>query len=487
MTLLGAIFIPVTIICFFWRPLGLLSLLVFASIFEAGSVFNGAIGHFVFGVSPFYFVEICVALRFLILVWYRGRWLPPGKASARGIVVPLLTFLAWSFASGLVMPHLFAGIPVYAPREMEDMDMVLGNLVPLRWTLSNLAQGLYLALNVVAVLFALHMIQTTDQAEKLAKALRWAVFTVVVAGLLQHLAQLTGWSYPYAVFNNNPNNPFDFQPLDQQLGGFLRISSTFAGPVYTGSFVAAVGCGLLASYLRGSRGARRLLSLLVVLSILLTTLSTDGYAALIVMLCPLLIYFNPFAKRESIRQPSFGKGWAVVGLTALCILGLTLLLIPSLSQDVVAMTVEKSEGISFASRVAADLDAFGIFEKTYGLGTGLGSSRHSSLLTTLLCTVGIVGTTLFAMVIYRIVKLFPGKRAPSMLQMSFWSLIGLLVAECIAVPDVNRPVLWALLMVVVAQSNVWRIRACDTHEAQMSEPAAHRLERGTKLISSPGH
>jgi hypothetical protein len=458
MTLLGAFFIPITLACFFWRPQHLLSLLILASVFEGGSVLNGDIGHFVFGLSPFYFVELFVALRLLLWVCNGGAWLPTGKTSAREIALLLLVFLAWSFASALVMPHLFAGTPVYAPREMEDMDMVQGNLVPLRWTLSNFAQGIYLMLNVAAVLFGFHIIKTTDQADKLAKALRWSVFVVVVVGLLQHLALLAGWSYPYAVFNNNPNNPFDAQIFDQAIGDFIRINSTFAGPVYAGSFVAAVACGLLASYLRGRRGARYLLGILAVLVVLLDTTSTTGYLTAAIMLCPLLICFSPFTKPESGVQPSFVKGWTTIILTAACIGGLALLLIPSLSQAVVAMTVDKSEGISFASRVAADWDAFTLFKNTYGIGAGLGSSRHSSLVMTLLCTVGIVGTTLFAMVVCKIVKSFPGRRAPSMLQMSFWSLVGLLVAQSIAVPDINRPVLWALFIVVVTQSNVYRIR-----------------------------
>lgn len=462
MTFLGLFFIPITIVCFLWRPQSLLSLLILASVFEAGSVLNGSLGSFVFGVSPFYFVEICVALRLVWLVWERGKVLPSDKTPARAISVLLLAFLAWSFASAFVMPHLFAGVPVYAPREMEDIDMVQGNLVPLRWTLSNLAQGIYLTLNVAAVLFALQVIRTKRQADKLSKAFRWALFAVVAAGVLQQVTFLANWPYPYSLFNNNPNNPFDFHPLDQQVYGYLRISSTLQGPVYAGSFLAAVASGLLASYLRGTRGARRLLGLVVVLGLLVVTASTTGYLAVAIMLCLLVIYFNPFKRNESRAQPSLAKGWVVVGLTASCIAALAMVLVPSLSQAVTAMTVDKSEGISFASRMAADLDALAIFKVTYGLGAGLGSSRHSSLISTLLCTVGIVGTALFAMVVYRIIKMFPGRWAPSTLQMHFWSLIGLLVAQSMAVPDIYRPVLWALLLIVMAQSNVYRIPVGET-------------------------
>jgi hypothetical protein len=423
-TLLGAFFIPITIVCFLWKPYHLLPLLIVASVFEAGSVFNGAIGGFVFGISPFYLVEICVALRLLSWVWHGRAFLPPDKTPAREIAVLLLMFLAWSFASALVMPHLFSGMPVYAPRERVDVDMLQGTLAPLRWSLSNLAQGIYLTLNVATVLFAFHAVQTKLQVERLVKALRLAVFIVVAVGLLQHFTSSAGWSFPYAVLNNNVNGAPDTNPLDQQIEGYIRISSTFAEPMNSGSFLAAIACGLLASYLRGRRGARSLFALLAVGFVLLETTSTTGYLALTVMLCLLLVYFNPLAKRVFRAQPSFLKGWAVVTLTAVCIVGGGMLFIPSLSRAVVAMTVEKSEGISFASRVVADRDSLALFENTYGLGVGLGSSRPSSLIATFLSTVGIVGTTLFAMVLYRIVKMFPGRWAPSVLQMGFYWITG---------------------------------------------------------------
>jgi hypothetical protein len=125
------------------------------------------------------------------------------------------------------------------------------------------------------------------------------------------------------------------------------------------------------------------------------------------------------------------------------------------------MTVDKSEGMSYLSRVAADQESFAMFTDTYGIGVGLGSSRPASLLMTLLSTVGIVGTALFAMVLYHIARLFPGRRAPSPLQMSFWSLAGLLVAS-MGVPDINRPALWALLIMVPAQSQVYSGVAGDS-------------------------
>jgi hypothetical protein len=453
MTLLGVFFIPATLACFLWKPAHLLPLLVIASVFEAGSVFNGAVGNFVYGVSPFYLVEICVAIRLLMWVWERGALLPPSKTPARTIAVLLLIFLSWSFASSFVMPRLFAGMPVISPRERVDLDIVLGNLAPLQWSLSNFGQAFYLTLNVGAALYALLVVQTWDQAEAMGKALRRAVLLVVAAGLLQYLLPLVGGSYPYSVFNNNPNRAVGSETLDEQIDDLTRISSTFAEPMNSGSFLAAAAAGLLAAYLRGQRGIRDLLLLLAVVFVLLQTTSTTGYVALLVMLCPLLVYFNPLAQRQ-FEQPSFFKGWTFVILSAVGAAGLGLALIPGLSAALVVVTVDKSEGMSFLSRVVADQQSFAMFTDTYGLGVGLGSNRPSSLVMTLLSTVGIVGTTLFAMVLFHVAKLFPGKRAPATLQMSFWAVAGLLVAS-LGVPDINRPALWALLIVAAAQLNVY--------------------------------
>jgi hypothetical protein len=455
MTLLGTFFIPITLACFLWKPRHLLPLLVVASVFEAGSVFNGAVGGFVFGVSPFCLMEIAIAFRLFLHVWNGGTLLPPPRTAARGIAVILLAFLVWSFVSALVMPRVFAGMPVISPRERVDVDLVFGNLWPLRWSLSNLGQGIYLVLNTGAVLFAFLVTQSVEQTGELAKALLWAVYIAVGVGLLQYIAPFIGIPYPYSVFNNNPNNLLGFEPLDQQIDGFTRISSTFAEPMNSGSFLAAAACGLLASYLRGERGMLALTGLLATVLVLLQTTSTTGYASLVIMLVPLLIYFNPLARRQLPGWPSFFKGWTTVTATALAGAGLVIVLIPRLSPALVQVTVDKAEGMSFLSRVAADQQSWALLEATHGLGVGLGSNRPSSLIMSLLSTVGIVGTALFAMAIYRIVRLFPGRAAPAKLQMSFWSLMGLLVAS-MGVPDLNRPALWALLIVAGAQLTLVR-------------------------------
>ena len=452
MTILAAFFVPAALLCLCFSPTALLALLVVASVFEAGSVFNGNLGSFAFGISPFYFVEICVALRLVWFVWERGKVLPPMGAPTRSVAVLLMVFLAWSVMSSFLMPYLFAGTPIYSPRDRVDIDIIQFNLEPLYWTLSNFGQAAYLVLNGCAVLFAVLVIQTSSQADTLAKALRWAVGIVLVVGLLQQFAVMAGWSFPYTVITNNPTA--DPDELYQQFDGFVRINSTFSEPMNTGSFLAAAASGLLATYLHG-REIRYLLAIIAAIAVLLVSTSTTGYLATVVMFLVLLVYFRPStAAATGGYRPSY-KGWIMVTVTMLCAAGMSVLLIPSLSEAVLAMTVNKGQGTSLASRVLADQDTIRLLTSTYGLGVGLGSSRPSSLIATLLSTVGIVGTVIAGMIVRKIVQRFPGRNCPSTLQMSFWCFMGLIVADSMAVPDLNRPTLWALLLVVVAQLNVY--------------------------------
>src|ERR1700724_347897 len=102
MTLLGIFFIPLVLGCFFWRPFYLLPLVVVSSVFEAGSVFNGQLGDFEFGLSPFYLTEIFIALRLLMLVLKRaklGDLLPEQENKLRPVAWLLVAFWGWCFWS----------------------------------------------------------------------------------------------------------------------------------------------------------------------------------------------------------------------------------------------------------------------------------------------------------------------------------------------------------------------------------------------------
>jgi hypothetical protein len=446
MTLLGIFFIPAVLVCFLWRPFYLLPLLLVASVFEAGSVFNGAIGEFEYGVSPFCLTEIFIVLRLLMLALGPTKLvklLPPVNPM-RAVAWLLLGFWLWCFFSAFVMPHVFAGTFVSVPRGGNEEEFA-----PLRWSLSNLAQAGYLTLNVGTVLYALHMVRTHRQSEQILRALYGAVLIVVVIGVAQFLASVAGWDFPYETFSSNPVYGKGY---DQDIETYRRINSTFTEPSNAGSYLAAITCGLLASFLRGTRGVGWYLALLGVMATLFLTTSTTGFAALVLGVCVLLVYFNPFRGHKDARKSS-ALGWGLI-LAVFSVVGSALLFSPDLLRAVLSTTVEKGESFSFWVRLANEIHSMQLAAQTYGLGVGLGSNRSSGLIPTILSTVGLIGTALFAAIIYKISQSFPGRSASSSLQIGFWALLTMIISQVVAVPDINRPALWALLILVLVQLNV---------------------------------
>lgn len=427
-----------------FRPSYLLALLIISSVFQGAAVINGKVGDFEFGLPPFYFVAICIAFRYLLLFVNDNQGLLPADNPTRGLSKVLLYFTAWCVSSSFILPRLFAGMEVYDPRGGIDQQYVYQSA--LTWSFSNLAQAIFLVLDVVVVLYALRVVKTSVQSSRLIRSFLVAAGIVTLIGLSESVAGLLGWSFPYAVLNSNPVYS---QGFDQMLDSYQRINATFTEPSYAGAFLASAASGLLASYLGGKKGLGQFLLMSGVLIVLLSTTSTTGYAAFGITTALLLFFFNPLAKRTEHRRSS-AKGWSAIFAAAL-VCGMVLHFNEGLFEAAVSATLDKVDGLSFVHRIASDSFALSLARNTYGLGTGLGSNRPSSLLTALLSTVGVPGTLLFGMIVYRCFKGSPGYSSRNSFQIAVWALCGLLIAQVIGIPDITSSVLWAVLLMTAAQ------------------------------------
>ena len=445
-TALGFLFIPVTLVCLFVWPSYLFPVLVVASIFQGGSVANRTGGDFAFGIPPFFFVAFCIAVRYLVPILRNGQRVLLAEGPIRKIVITLFWFWALAVVSAFILPRLFSGIAVYSPRE--GLESQLLEQASLTWSLSNLAQALFLSLCFASVLAALFALRTERQARPMIRALYIAFLVVVFVGLWQSVSTKMRWDFPASVFNNNVG--FN-QGYDQILEDYDRVSSTFSEPSYAGAFLGAIAAGLLAGYLRGRRTALQLALFLTVCLVLLETTASAGYATFAATVGLVFLYFNPFIGQQHVRR-FLARGWSAVAGVA-CV-GAIFFITPKLSQAAAASSVNKVQSLSFMFRIAADLQALSVVRNTFGLGAGLGSNRPSSLLTSLLSNVGVVGTLLLAAAIYLVFKMFPGKKAPPSMQFAFFSLVGLLIGQMTALPEITLPMTWALFMIVLVQLSV---------------------------------
>lgn len=439
-TIFGVLFIPLALFVAFFAQRYLLSLAILASVFQAASVFNVTGGSFELGVSPYYLVA-CLIFLHNVLSAVRGQnILPPKSDPRRSVIVILISFWILGAISAFLLPHIFAGLQVFDPRL--GIDEQYNSPTSLRWTASNLAQAGYLTLNVGVVLYALR----PSRAGHLKKALYVAISVVVGMSLLQILFAIFHVRLPMELLSSNPV----YAQGEQSVGSLVRINGTFTEPSLAGAFLAASFVALLASFISGKRDALQYAALALIGLVLVSTTSSTGYFAAAASLLALAFYFSPLTLRGKLRM-RYARGWIIVVTSAA--LAMTIILaLPNLLEAAMAMTVQKGEGLSFLHRLAADLNAVELVRETFGIGVGLGSNRPSSLATYLLSNMGIAGTILFVALIRGLLRPFPDRKAPPHRHFIVWGFVTLLIAQIIAIPDLNFPLLWIFIALLVSNS-----------------------------------
>jgi hypothetical protein len=454
----GIIFVPAAIWIFLFQPRYLVALMVLASIFGGSSVVDFSVGGSDFGIQPYFFVGILLAIReFSILL--RPREIQP---MLRKIAGPLIGFWSWATLSSFVLPVVFQGAQVIDPRsDLGDyaMDFALkGETTTLHWSVANLGQAVYLTLNVVALLYVLSARFDRDRGRPPLGALRVSIAIVAIIALVQAFSVWRGWEFPYSFFNSNPAYA---QAIAADFEGVRKVNSTFTEASTAGGFLAASALSLLSVVLSGKAVSRALI-FLIVTALILTT-ATTGYGALFVGIVLLFVYFVDRSRRGLSSRKVLSRFVAVAALLAIAVVALLIIDAP-LRGAVLAATVEKGDTYSFLVRSSMDWYSVQLLFKTYGLGVGLGSNRPSSFAAYLLGDVGAIGTAFFVLFVVRLFRqLFEASRKPvaGSFMMVTWMLAGILIAQTIAIPDLNWPPLWAALMV-----------ACSVLSSKTGLPAA---------------
>jgi hypothetical protein len=148
---------------------------------------------------------------------------------------------------------------------------------------------------------------------------------------------------------------------------------------------------------------------------------------------------------------------------------LALLVSPSYRDALIGLTVSKGDTGSFVNRTASDLYGLELFVHTYGLGLGLGSNRASSLLTTLLSCVGLLGTLAFGIFYFKLFTNLPKEYA-----WLKWAAFALLLNMCIDISDVTFPILWLpIFLAIQVRSQGEQISPkVESHSLQKIYPGA---------------
>ncbi len=460
----GWVFMPLLLAVAIWARPWLLGLVLGSAVFQAAAVVNVPIGTGFYGISP-YMASVGVAS--IALLWRRfGPENSPVRppAHVRTPAIWLLIYAAIALAGSFVLPHLFAGLPVQPP--LDPKGYSLERLPPLAWSISNLAQAVNLCAHLLVAFYAWQAMGRKDwSASKTLKVFAIASGLAVAAGLHDRLALLTDWPRAASFWMSNAGyamsdlgdvrwvNPTLETGAVNHILTYSRISSPFSEPSYGSAFLAALLTGLTSLALFAqSNLALIAIAIAIVLACLISTLGSTGFLAALIAVAANFFWFG--AKKIKAQTPrSHNQKISATTITLLITLAAAICAIFVASKDkhfstaAHYMFIEKFRTLEHNARFHSDMNGFKLAIRSVGLGVGMGSTRTSSLISSLLSNTGIAGTLAFLMMAgslawqyIRCNKLFGAHYFAA-------SAMGAgLLASFIGLPDLNLPFLWAFIV-----------------------------------------
>lgn len=422
-TVIGLIFFCCAAYFFLFKEEALLGLLIVACVFEAASAMNFGER----GIQPYYLVAIFIILRAIAnkFLGLKNRKVP---SSFKWLVL----FECIAVASALIAPIIFAGIPIYDPKIGIDAGFLIRP--PLHLGLNNFVQASFLTVHV-AVAFSLLALKFSP--EKTRRAFLTAFYIEITFIFAEALCQIVGIAFPLTLVLNNPG----YAVWTNSMEGYgTRNPGTFSEPSFAGAFLVLYCIAFMAEYFAGRQGIFR--TILGMLSSALVA-STSSIVVLGVAPIALMIRYSPFRFPWYVNLRRTKK---IVWISCL-ILGpliAVLFLSAGYREMLSAATVSKGDTGSFINRTTSDLYGLHLAIATHGLGVGLGSSRSSSMISTVLSNIGVAGTLSFGIFYFRLFKNVA--KSQSWLR---WGALAYLANVCIGLPDITMPVFWIPIFLAV--------------------------------------
>lgn len=373
-------------------------------------------------ITPFYFGLILYLIS-SFTIW-RGPAAHTGRFPGRSTLVFLFVYCAFVTA---LSPALFAGLGVISAAY--GIDQQAQFLTPLAFTSSNVAQMAYLLLNIIFVWRS----QRDGTFESRHVTIGLAVGAVVAC------SAFIGGVWPHAFFDTSPRGFYSIETG--------RLRGQFSEPSHLGAF-AVTATLYFGITLARTQSVRRFVAYGVLTGMALALLyaSASGTAAvglgvgLLVMLA--ISLWGRRLRGRRLRGP--GRVPVPMFLGGVAVMVVLIVLLPSIIDVINSIIDTKIGSTSLSNRSIVDQNSIAVFFKTFLLGAGNGSNRGSSLFLMLLSQIGLIGTTLFLIVVVTAVirGLSVKVNVPAAL-----ALIGFLSAAFVSFPDFASPILWSLIAV----------------------------------------
>jgi hypothetical protein len=444
----GLILIPLTlgIYCFSSH---LAEWAIFSSVLQGAALVNMG-SSFAVGLSPYFFVVALIASR-VIPQWATGRIRFFRDEPVARHVRTLAIFIIWCVFSAFALPVLFDGLPVDSPRLGVDQGYYIQS--PLHWSPSNAGQAGYMILNFLMVICLLQIVLRPERLQRLVSVFSWSGVFVAAVGTYQIFCHRLGLPFPSWLFNSNQ---VWAQAPNEFIGpGISRISATFVEPSDAAGFLASWSVFELSLAISGGRrnGWHWLLVALGSVMLVATT-STTGYVTAGIMWIVMACDCGATILRH---------GWIKVkaGLAVFALASSALIALITIPQGWVlldAVLINKGASASALHRTSTLGRAVKVFQRSWGLGAGLGSNRAMSAFFYVLSNLGFPGTLLMG---WLLAQLYLEARArlfrPGIDPMTRGFLAALgsafvadIVALLVSGAEITQPRLWLLWGLLLA-------------------------------------
>lgn len=433
--------LAITVICLWYalsaRPHNALIFVAFAS-FLGSYISNESLGR---PLLPGPVVALAFVTRHWLLFF--------SKKTPSNLVFPGRYWLAAIFIYAsfitITIPYIFAGsIDVVRPGLIAEE---IRYAVPLEFSISNIAQLVYLFLAISLVYSAANESKKNSNFTKLftEKIIQIAFFIGVLV-LVDAVLNFVSGSFD--LFGLLMGDGFgEFRPDRYALSGVFglplrRAQGIFGEP----SFFSTYMLGALAAsfiFARNSKLIKDKIKFLIILISLALSFSTTAYVGAGLVL--IILALSPIEKNDGRKK---GKGQLISAVAVIGFIGILSALILS-SQELSSYIFEKlsdTDGYdsgnfsSGAERLYWDLTALHAFLNSFGLGVGMGSTRASSAFINILASLGIFGIALFSSLILSALKtIFFIENQPHATnrQALASTIFGWAIAFSISVPDIN--------------------------------------------------
>ncbi len=413
--------------------------------------------------------------RFVIDLGFRSI-----QANRSGAVIRQITPLVFFFLYNIFLisysPYLFPQISETMPG---SAFFAWQNAVPLSQQPESFNQAVYFVVSVVfAATVAITIITHQNRRSELIETLVYAMFIGGTFWLYWHVAHFYfGVYFPDFLLHTDLHST----AWDQAIAGVPRPSGSFPEPSAVGVFYIPLQFYFFEIYMAKGRLRDLLAWFGSVLALLISTSST-AYAGMAMFAAWMVVRVimggatMSLGAKIPLRQLQKAAGFFILGAVSLVVTWVVFIDPEAAARIIEEQILDKNTSISFQQRSYANDLALEIFADTFGIGVGMGNHRPSSLILSLLCGVGVIGTGLFLYFVIdtglRCLAANQGEPTPRTgLNWAVATSLGATFASMlIAGAELQSPALWILVGAAIAIGQSGRKRRVSRRRAMRRAP-----------------